>query len=490
MPDNIAFNTIPVDIRTPGQFVEVDNTKAVRGLPSMNRRMLFIGNKLAAGNAVAAQLYRINAAAEAAGLFGRGSVLHEMLTAARAANRESDIWAIGLADDAGGTAATKTVTVTGPATAAGSVALYINGHKLNVGVASGDAVGTVATAIADAVTAWLDAPVTAAAVLGVVTLTAKHKGVFGSDIDVRVNYYPDEKLPAGIAIAIAAGVPGAGNPDVDTALAAIADEAFYTIVTPWNDATNVGKLETALAARWGGMDMRTGHAFFGLKDTHANLTTFGAARNSPHSTVIGVKSSPTPAYTWAAVHAAVCEFSGAIDPARPFQTLALPGVLPPAQADRFTRQERDLLLRDGISTFLVDQGGNVLIERVVTTYQTNAYGIDDVSYLDLETKWTVDYIRFAVRARIALRFPRHKLADDGTSFAPGQPIATPLLIRSELLDVARQLELAGILEGFEQFKDDLVVVRSISDVNRVNCILPPNVVNQFRVFAASVQYIL
>jgi phage tail sheath gpL-like len=74
----------------------------------------------------------------------------------------------------------------------------------------------------------------------------------------------------------------------------------------------------------------------------------------------------------AAVLAAVCEFSGAIDPARPFQTLALPGVLPPAQADRFTRQERDLLLRDGISTFTVDQGGNVLIERVVTTYQTNA----------------------------------------------------------------------------------------------------------------------
>jgi phage tail sheath gpL-like len=48
-----------------------------------------------------------------------------------------------------------------------------------------------------------------------------------------------------------------------------------------------------------------------------------------------------------------------------------------------------------------------------------------VSYLDLETKWTVDYIRFAVRARIALRFPRHKLADDGTNFAPARPIATP-----------------------------------------------------------------
>src|SRR3954464_5539789 len=109
MPDNLVFNTIPIDIRTPGAFVEVDNTKAVKGLAAMNRRVLFIGNKLAGGTAVAAQLYRINAPAEAAQLFGRGSVLHEMLIAARFANKESDFFAIGLADNGGGAAATYTV---------------------------------------------------------------------------------------------------------------------------------------------------------------------------------------------------------------------------------------------------------------------------------------------------------------------------------------------------------------------------------------------
>ena len=39
MPDNIIFNTIPTDIRTPGQYVEIDNSKALRGLPSLNRRI-------------------------------------------------------------------------------------------------------------------------------------------------------------------------------------------------------------------------------------------------------------------------------------------------------------------------------------------------------------------------------------------------------------------------------------------------------------------
>lgn len=490
MPDNIAFGTIPIDVRTPGQYIEIDNSKAVRGLPSMNRRMLFIGNKLAGGTATAASLVRINSAAEAATLFGRGSVLYEMLRVARAANKESDMWAIGLDDLAGGLQGTQTLTFTAVTAQAGTVALYINGNKLSIGVAANDAVATIATATAANINAWLDGPVTAAAVAGVVTLTARHKGQFTADIDVRLNYYPDEKLPTGVTAVVAAGVAGTGNPDVATALAAITLESFYTVVTPYTDAANVAKLEAEFASRWGGMDMRAGHLFGAMRGTHAALTTYGAARNSSHSTFVGIKSAPSPTYMYAAVLAAVCEFSGAIDPARPFQTLALPGLLPPALADRFTRQERDLLLRDGISTFLVDQGGNVLVERVVTTYQVNAYGIDDVSYLDLETKWTVDYMRYAFRARIALRFPRHKLADDGTNFAPGQAVATPNIIRAELLDVARDLELAGILEGFETFKKDLLVTRSISDRNRVNCVLPADVVNQFRVFAASVQFIL
>ena len=48
----------------------------------------------------------------------------------------------------------------------------------------------------------------------------------------------------------------------------------------------------------------------------------------------------------------------------------------------------------------------------------------------------------------------------------------------------------GLLEDIDQFITDLMVVRSKVDVNRVNAILPPNVVNQFDVFAAAVQFIL
>lgn len=491
MPDNITFNTIPIDIRTGGQFIEIDNSKALgNNLIAQARRILFIGNKLAAGTAAAATLHRINNPAEGATLFGRGSVLHEMLRGARQVNKETDMWAVGLDDLVAGVKATKTVTFTGPATGAGVLALRINGELVPVGVSSADTATDIAANAVTAVSAFLDGPVTAANVDGVMTLTARHKGVFGNDIDVRVNYQADEVLPAGVTVAIAAGVAGAGNPDVAAALAAIINENYYTIITCLSDITNLDKVKVELSARFGGMDMRTGHLFVGKSGTHSDLTTYGSARNNVHETILSAKRPPQGAYNWAARMAAVIEFNGAIDPALPFRTLEVPGLLAPAEADRFTRPERELLLRDGISTFDVAQDGTVLIETVITSYQTNPQGIDDVSYLMLNTKWTADFMRFSFRVDQALAFPRHKLADDGTNFDEGQKVATPRLITSVLIATARKLEKVGILENFQLFQKQVLVKRSMVDRNRVNAIIPADCVNQFNVFAGAVQFIL
>ncbi len=488
MPENVSFAEIPVDIRTPGQYIEIDNSKAVQGLPQQDRKILILGQRLTGGTVAQQIPTRVLNADQAAGYFGRGSMLHGMITAAKTANPYSDMWALALDDSGAGAAATGTITVTGTPTESGTINLYIGGVRLQAGVAASDTVTVVAASIAAAINAAADLPVTAISAVGVVTITARHKGECGNAIDIRLNYYMGEATPKGITLAVVAMSSGTGNPTVANALSAIGNDQYYTIVTPWTDAANMLALENELSTRWGPMSQKTGHAFAALSGTHGTLTTYGVARNSLHSTVVGSGKSPATPWIWASVLAAVCEFNGAIDPARPFQTLLLPGLLPPSEKDRYTREERNLLLKSGISTFLVDAGGRVLIERVITTYQTNAFGIADISYLDLNTKWTVDYIRYAVRARIALRFPRYKLANDGTNFAPGQAIVTPRVIRAELLGLFRELEDVGLVEDFDQFKADLLVVRSTSDPNRVNAVIPPNIVNQFRVFAAAVQF--
>ena len=102
MPDNISFNEIPVDIRTPGQYIEFDNTKAVQGLPNQERKILVIANRLSTGTVAADTPFRVLSAELGENAAGRGSVLAGMLVALKAANKYSDVWAIGLDDNVAG----------------------------------------------------------------------------------------------------------------------------------------------------------------------------------------------------------------------------------------------------------------------------------------------------------------------------------------------------------------------------------------------------
>ena len=172
---------------------------------------------------------------------------------------------------------------------------------------------------------------------------------------------------------------------------------------------------------------------------------------------------------------------------RPRQTLVMRGLLPPKETDRYTREERNTHLADGAATFVVDDGGLIRVERVVTTYKT-ANGVPDTSYQDIEIMRALAYLRFSTRARIALRYPRHKLADDPFEIPPGQPIATPRSIRDELIALFQDWMQVGLVENLEQFKRDLLVERDATDANRVNAIIPPDVINGFRVFAGQIQF--
>jgi phage tail sheath gpL-like len=46
----------------------------------------------------------------------------------------------------------------------------------------------------------------------------------------------------------------------------------------------------------------------------------------------------------------------------------------------------------------------------------------------------------------------------------------------------------GLVENFDQFKADLIVERSPTDANGVDVLLPPDLINQFRVFAAKLEF--
>ena len=484
----ISFSAVPADVRVPGQYVEFDNSKALSGLPPAPNKILVIGQRLASARWAGLSPLRVTSVAAGVNAFGRGSHIATMLETLFANNDTTEIWVCGLDDLPAGVAATGTITLTGPATAAGTLALLIDGVRVPVGVANGDSAASIATATAAAINARPDLMVTASAAGTVVTLTCRHKGTIGNDVAVRYNYYQGDRGITGVNPTIVQPGGGAGNPDYSVVWAAIGDEQYPTIVLGTADATIIGTVDMELSSRWGPVRQNDGMAFAGIRGSFGTVSAFGAGRNTPFVSMIGANLSPSAPWRWAAAVAAHYALQSAIDPARPMQTLALRGILPPVEAHRWTRLERDLLLRDGISTYSVDAGGVVRIERLITMYQTDASGLDDISYLDVTTPATLSYLRFSMRTRVAQKFPRHKLANDDTPYGAGQAIVTPAIIRAELIALAQEWAEAGLVEDLAAFAQRLVVERDTSNPSQLNVLLGPDLINGFLIFAARIEF--
>lgn len=485
---SISFNGIPSDIRTPGYFAEFDGSKALKGLPAIPHVALIVAPRLTTGTAADLTPFQITSGPAAEAGFGRGSVGSFMGQAWRNANPYTEVWGIGVADAGGGVAATGTMLAVGTATAAGTIAYYIAGVRIPVSVAVGDTPTIIGASLVAAMANY-ELPVTGVNASGTVTMTARNKGTTGNDIDLRVNYIDGEVFPAGVtAVTVVAMASGATDGSVSGAIAAMGDVQYHTIVSAWNTDAVLDLFEAELLDRWGPMEQKEGHLFAACKGSQGTMTTAGNLRNSLNCTLMGSGLSPTPTWVWSAVTGAVDAYQTPIDPLRPRTTLLLKGLLPPAKTSIMTRPERNILLTDGVSTFTVDSSGNCLIERLITTYQLNAAGIADVTYLDLPLVRGEAAYRYVRRARITTRYPRHKLADDGTNFGAGQAIVTPGIIKSELIALEGELVEAGWVEDLATFKASLIVERNTTDANRVDILSAPNFINQFLVVAESIQF--
>lgn len=490
---SISFDGIPSDIRTNTHHVEFNSNRAVQGLSLGRHIIMLFGILLSTGTITELTPKLVRTGDEADTFFGVGSQLAEMCRATKRANPYTEVWACGIDALTGGTAGTKTITVTGTATADGTIHLYVGGRYVPVAVSSGDVQNDIAAAINTAVQAHREygrMPVTTGVATNVCTATMRWKGV--DVVDIRTNYNNSDQSVPGVTVAIAAGAAGAGNPDVAELITAIGDVHYNTIVHPWTDSTNLTAIEEEGLRRWGPMVQKEAAIYTAVSGSLNTATSLGSARNSPFLRIMSANTSPTAPWIWAATYGAVSAYAAQVDPARPRQTLPLVGCLPAAAASLWSQSDRNTLLFNGVGSHLVDDGGNVTIERAITSYQENAQAVPDVAYLDSETVDTLASIRTDLRNSVSLRFPRHKLADDGAAVPAGQAVLTPKGMKAH---IAARYDLwadAGLVEAAskQQFLDDLVVERSTSDRNRLNVQLSPDLMNQFRGMSAQVAFIL
>lgn len=485
----IPFLSLPSTIRVPGVFVEFDSSRATQGPVLLRYKVLAIGQRLSTGTKAALDLVPITSAAQATGYFGAGSQLAAQCAAILANNDLIELWAIAVADPAGAVA-TGTFTVGGSVTAAGTLVAYVAGRRFAVAVHLGDSTGTIAAALSAAINTDTNLPATAGVSGSVVTITSRHAGTCGNDIDLRLNYLDGEALPTGITCAVVVMASGSLAPTISAVFPILGDSWFNVWAISQVDATNLTAIETELVDRFGPFRALDALAIAASYGTHSSMVTLGLSRNCPHLSILPATKEPTPPWEKAAAAAGRVSQSAQADPARPFKTLPLVGILPPSRKDRFTVTERNTLLFSGIATTTVGDDGVVRLERLITTYKTNAAGASDEAYLDATVPLALSYIRYDWRTRMLLKYPRHKLADDGTRFGAGQPIMTPGIGRAEAIAFFRDWEALGIVEGFEQFKRDLLVERNAQNPSRLDFLLVPNLINGLQVMGTQVSFLL
>jgi phage tail sheath gpL-like len=488
----VSFNNIPQNLRVPLFFAEVNNSNANTG--QQTQRTLIIGQITSTGRATPNVPVISQGQSDAISQGGTGSMLALMTAAYLNSDPSAEVWYLPVSDAAGAVASSGTVVFTGAPTAPGVVSLYVAGNLISVPVATTDTPTTIAAALVAAITANPNLPVTAVAATGTVTITAVNKGVAGNDIDLRLNYggtAAGQATPLGITATITAMASGATNPTLTTALANLGDQPFDFIVCPYTDTVSLNALQSLLndqTGRWSWANQVYGHVFAANRGTFSAQTTLGVTRNNQHESILGFYDSPSPNWIWAADYAGAFAAASRADPGRPAQTLALNTVLAPPLASRFPLAEQNTLLFDGISTFTVAQDGTVALQNLITTYQKNAFGQPDNSYLEIEDLFLLMFVLRDLQSVITSKFPRMKLAADGTRFAPGAAVVTPSVIRANLIAEYQNLEFQGYVQNSTAFAAGLIVQQNATNPNRVDVLYPGILIDQLRIFALQFQF--
>jgi phage tail sheath gpL-like len=488
----VPFKYIPSNLRVPLFYAEVDNSQANTATQPL--RALIIGQGTTAGLANANVPRICQGVADAQKQFGASSMLAGMVAAYRKVDQFGELWCLPLADDPAATAAAGTVTFAHAAVENGTLYMYVGNTRYTVPILSTATNTDNAAALAAVVNADPTAPVAATVASNVVTFTAVNKGAAGNSLGLRVNYLgprAGEVSPAGLNITLSQPASGATNPDMTAGLTALGDRAFDVIICPYNDTTSLNTLAAFLndtTGRWSFAQQIYGHVFYAKGGTLGQLVTFGNNRNNQHETCFGYYNSPAPEYLWAAGMAAAEASSRRVDPALPTQTVTVPGLVPPNLQSRFVMADRNTLLYNGISTFTIDDGGTIRIENTITTYQTNAFGSADNSYLEVDTIFTAVAVLRALRTAVTSKYSRVKLAPNGTRVPPGAAVVTPGMVKAELIAQYRQLEAQGLVVSADAFKAGLIVEQDTGNPNRLNVLYDPVLISQLRIFAVLFQF--
>ena len=273
-----------------------------------------------------------------------------------------------LDDDGSGVASAGDITPSGAQTEAASYIVRVNNIDSEPFVINvGDAVATINTAMAAAINANVNMPITAVGGALVVDTTSKWKGVSANDIVIEII----GSTTAGTSFAITQHVGGLVNPDVDDALTQVGDvwETMFLNCMGASDSGTLTKFATFGEGRWGALVRKPCIAFGGNTATTVALATaITDARKTDRTNcqLVEPGSNDLPLVVAARQLARIAKVANN-NPPHDYGSQDATGLTPGADGDQWTYADRDEAVKKGSSTIEV-KDGVANIADVVTMY--------------------------------------------------------------------------------------------------------------------------
>lgn len=452
------------------------------------------------------------------GFYGEDSMLAEMIRAFKSINKVSQVDAIGLDDAGGGVPRVVEFTLSGTATAAGTITVTVGSetnHRFAVAIPD----ATTATAAGALITAAVNADTkvgfTCSDSTGTVTLTANNDGTVYNDLGVEV-VMDVAGLTSG---SVVESTPGATDPTL-TGILDVATDRYQAVVWPYADTT---VLAAYLDPRFNATnEILDGVGIVTIQDTLTpGLATLNALNNQnlvhfldeqiTETLYLGpaqneasfVKSSYFAAvralrFTENASLSLFLTTSSSLDQFGGTATASLPyfntpiSALPAIKAGRgWTSGEIEQIADAGGSVMGMNLTGTTgLVGEVYTTYKTDPASNPDPTWEFLNYVDTGSNVREYMFNNLKARFAQSRLTEGSVS--RGRDMANAVVIRAYVEQLYKDLagpDFVLVQDGedaIQFFKDNLTVSLDLASGTATLTMLVP-IVTQLRVIVATVK---
>ena len=359
------------------------------------------------------------------------------------------------------------------ATSSGTISIYVGGQRIPVTIAKDTTADDIQIAIAAAINAGINLPVTAL-VDGVETaqtnITSKYLGLIANDISLAINLTEAEKdaTPDGVSFTITALSSGAGTSVITTALGNMGDDWYtYIVNTFGSESVTMAAFATHNEDdRWDTLVNKFYRAFYGSVDDLATITAITDALTVDRTN--GAITSPGGymlPLELAALAVGAMASRNQNNPPLPYTGLVLDGLVPAVSSSQWSYTERNAAIEAGCSTTIVEDGV-IKIEDVVMHYhkageEPPAYG------------WAVNIAKLAEWAyNVDLVFTgdnwRGKILVDNTDIVSNPDARRPLDAVAEIFKLADASSYAAIITKPGTTKENTAASIDVANPNRLN----------------------